>query len=1235
AGFNLQRGFNAQGDNAPAQPNDIPVRRVPPHNFAPQERRPRPFDTQARGTFRAPEDLLEDEDEAEGSPIRHFNPWDTSSSMGSTSGNNVTDWWASLDDDNSGEGSSSSARLQDDNQIRTKSGTLYYWKAGIPLTYDNMFMNLDGSEMSLEQKIARFDELASGGDLSQNDWNRLLRWRAEELHNQITENHADPNLPQAEQQRRLGQLRQGREMLLQQMQRNDLRNYYIDHDRDPLGQVEQPIRPVQPQRPPQPHIPAAPAPIEEQPQQPQQPQQPLVDPMDDAQVDDGGEINLLEMAGLLEVIGMRGSYWTLLQNSILMSILISGSLAVGVLVPFLVGKTAVLMNPFNILRIPLKALGVVGHLMDPILDFILDRVLPFFGSVVMKPCSLIAGIVSPLAGSYLGGKPIESLVHNHVMPAWRAVFDTSTSSISEPLPQEAQEAAKVVVEGAFKSALSQISLKLGSVPITPPDEKTVAIAVGYLIFFVIATTHYKSLRHARRDSFGGLIRDVLLQLGLIQKIAFFVAIEMIVFPLFCGVVIGMTTLPLFEGATFMSRIAFYLQSPNWSAVMHWLVGTAFMFNFSMFVSTCRTVVRSGVMWFIRDPNDEGFQPVREILERPIWMQLRKLGSGALMYLTLIVIGISVNTHAVNLLWSGVLPLRRPLAEPLSDFPIDLVFFHVVMPMTLKWLNLLDGVFELFKFWWRLLSKMLRLSSFMFGLEGERYPEEEGHFEYRTWKAWLLRYRYHGDDAVFVKDGGLYRVPDNDRIVHLKNRRVLVPVDDQGHALDPKEDMPGEIDPLMELLPRRRDVPQQPIDPKEGTIIVYAPPNFKRRLILFILLIWSSSTSFLAIAVVSSLLLGRQLISLLTKKHVHDTYSLVIGIYAMAFLVHISKWLFENVVMQDKELAKIRIEQQLKKTPSVAMLIVKALYFGVTFGVIVPFTLGLMVDISVIQPVCIMLEGSTGVYPALDWAIGLIYMRIAMAILKKFPANPYTVIMNFAFPDSEIANWNVKLYTRNIFLPIMSLSICAFIAPSTLARLAVNVFALEGSAREAVFKFSYPAVLLSCLLALCMKETVTLLTNWSIHVRNKVYQRGLQLQNLSEVEATETPISADGATSTTTTTTTETPAETETTPGPNGAASSSSTPTASHVPLSRSNTRWVRKEREVDLEVDPDMPVLEDVSEDEGVSSFRRSFISRGKSVSRDNPLEDEEMNQEEGEGIAGRTRLRRSRRLQSYRDGQE
>jgi E3 ubiquitin-protein ligase DOA10 len=132
---------------------------------------------------------------------------------------------------------------------------------------------------------------------------------------------------------------------------------------------------------------------------------------------------------------------------------------------------------------------------------------------------------------------------------------------------------------------------------------------------------------------------------------------MVIFPLFCGVVIGVTTLPILPGATLATRWAFYLESPKWSLLMHWLVGTAFMFSFALFVSTCRGVVRAGVMWLIRDPNDEGFSPVREIIERPILMQLRKLGIGALMYMTLIVVGISMLTQGIYYLMGSVLPLR--------------------------------------------------------------------------------------------------------------------------------------------------------------------------------------------------------------------------------------------------------------------------------------------------------------------------------------------------------------------------------------------------------------------------------------------------------------------------------------------------------------------------------------------------------------------------------------------------
>ena len=48
-----------------------------------------------------------------------------------------------------------------------------------------------------------------------------------------------------------------------------------------------------------------------------------------------------------------------------------------------------------------------------------------------------------------------------------------------------------------------------------------------------------------------------------------------------------------------------------------------MFHFAMFVSMCRDIVRAGTLYFIRDPNDPQFHPIREILERPTLHQLTK------------------------------------------------------------------------------------------------------------------------------------------------------------------------------------------------------------------------------------------------------------------------------------------------------------------------------------------------------------------------------------------------------------------------------------------------------------------------------------------------------------------------------------------------------------------------------------------------------------------------------------
>jgi E3 ubiquitin-protein ligase MARCH6 len=51
---------------------------------------------------------------------------------------------------------------------------------------------------------------------------------------------------------------------------------------------------------------------------------------------------------------------------------------------------------------------------------------------------------------------------------------------------------------------------------------------------------------------------------------------------------------------------------------------SFMYAFSSFLSYIRSTLRPGTIYFIRDPSDQSYSPVKDILERPTMSQLRKV-----------------------------------------------------------------------------------------------------------------------------------------------------------------------------------------------------------------------------------------------------------------------------------------------------------------------------------------------------------------------------------------------------------------------------------------------------------------------------------------------------------------------------------------------------------------------------------------------------------------------------------
>jgi E3 ubiquitin-protein ligase MARCH6 len=126
-----------------------------------------------------------------------------------------------------------------------------------------------------------------------------------------------------------------------------------------------------------------------------------------------------------------------------------------------------------------------------------------------------------------------------------------------------------------------------------------AILAGYLTLFLFSAIYISSgIRVTRGTALeeweNGLV-DSLHQASGILKVITVISIEMLVFPLYCGLLLDFAVLPLFADATVKARLLFTYNNPWTSAFVHWFVGTGYMFHFALFVSMCRKIMRPGVL----------------------------------------------------------------------------------------------------------------------------------------------------------------------------------------------------------------------------------------------------------------------------------------------------------------------------------------------------------------------------------------------------------------------------------------------------------------------------------------------------------------------------------------------------------------------------------------------------------------------------------------------------------------
>ena len=310
--------------------------------------------------------------------------------------------------------------------------------------------------------------------------------------------------------------------------------------------------------------------------------------------------------GFLDLVGVRGPAKHLLQNLVLVHAVIVLCLTLGIWLPNVIGKYA---SYFTV------------HLLWPTLQKWNDD-----GIIFLQ--KLTDPFVEPIV-DYLANY----LKNSTITPA-------STPEISVTLPLNHTNSFVTVLKAMLfgieqtnlhetntKSVTSHTFFEFLKKDLSNVLSGYVAIGILLVVYVNLATM----VRNRYLSAFTRICsRTVNYMLKGLKLLTFFVA-ELGLFPLYCGLLVDYWVFPLISTISFEERVNIFQYHPWIFVILHWIIGTTFMYHFAMYIGFVRESIRPGVLWFIRDPNDPDINIVREVLSRPFFSQIRKLVFAIALY----------------------------------------------------------------------------------------------------------------------------------------------------------------------------------------------------------------------------------------------------------------------------------------------------------------------------------------------------------------------------------------------------------------------------------------------------------------------------------------------------------------------------------------------------------------------------------------------------------------------------
>ncbi|KOX79197.1 E3 ubiquitin-protein ligase MARCH6 [Melipona quadrifasciata] len=528
----------------------------------------------------------------------------------------------------------------------------------------------------------------------------------------------------------------------------------------------------------------------------------------------------------------------------------------------------------------------------------------------------------------------------------------------------------------------------------------------------------------------------------IVKVSLLSVVEIGVLPLVCGWWLDICSLAMFD-ATLRDRESSFKLAPGTSMFLHWLVGMIYIYYFASFILLLREVLRPGVLWFLRNLNDPDFSPIQEMIHLPILRHVRRLVASAVIFGTAILLMLWLPVKLLRWAWPGFLPYTVTIQSEaqISELSLELLLLQVILPALLEQSHTRTWLKALIRGWCRVVAWMLDLQSYLLREQtedpGPAVIEEPQHPDLGAAHQALLQ---RGGPTGFQP--------------YIRPRWF-----------------PARLVGLLFCVCVSLVI--------ASLIAMILPVWLGRR----VMALWMVGAPAPSPPVLPPALSGSAAVAL--SGRVHELYTIACGMYvcwaAARGLALAFSWL-----PRGRRALLDRIKHW-------AIIGVKAsVAFFLLIGLI-PLLFGLLLELVVVVPLRVPLEQNPILFIWQDWALGVLYTKIATAIIMMGPDWRIRHAIERAYNDG-IREIDLKFIVTELAAPVICCFGLALAVPYAVAYGIVPLLITNLQTQILIARHLYPFLLLVHLVCIVIYFQIRQFKKLYEHIKNDKYLVGQRLVN---------------------------------------------------------------------------------------------------------------------------------------------